>query len=421
MGLEVPTLTVVGDVYQLVWPESGIEMTMDRLAESKDGIQSEITVALTFGPTPGLLHYAKLNLLSTQTRGTLVKTLSSRSSIVDWGTALEQACLLVVSRYRTGEPVIDLREVDLTQATRWRIRPFVEDAAATILFADGGSGKSLFALALGVTQATGHPVLGELIGEPGAVLYLDWEADEVTHAERLAAVVEGAKIREGVLPVLYRRMVASLKEAAPYVRRDIAQHHVKLVIVDSLGAAKGGEPEGADSSIALFSAARSFGVPWIGIDHVTKAASSPTSGKGRPYGSTYTHNLARLTWSLEQADEQTDTGFAVALTNHKRNNGRTLPRQAYRITMANYPESERLQCVHFEPVNIKTETGLVEKLPLHERILAHLQRRPLPVTYAELYEQFPGEDKAVIRSRMNDLKNKGKVIQVPGERWGLIG
>jgi hypothetical protein len=89
------------------------------------------------------------------------------------------------------------------------------------------------------------------------------------------------------------------------------------VIVDSLGAAKAGEPEGAESSIALFTAARSFGVPWIGIDHISKATSNPTSGKGRPYGSTYTHNLARLTWSLEQAEEQEADGFAVVLTNHK--------------------------------------------------------------------------------------------------------
>lgn len=417
MSIERPELTVVGDVYQFAWPQTGVEITLDRLTEAKDGITAEITASVNLGATPGLLHYARLNLLSTQTRATVAKALSGRLDTVDWGAALEQVCLMTVSRYRTGEPVIDLREVNLEQANRWRIRPFVEDDAATILFADGGVGKSLFALALGVTQATGRSVLGELIGDPGPVLYLDWEADEVTHAERLAAICAGGGIYDGLHAVLYRRMVASLKESAPYVRRDIAQHGVKLVIVDSLGAAKGGEPEGADSSIALFSAARSFGTPWIGIDHITKSATSPTSGKGRPYGSTYTHNLARLTWSLEQADEQTAEGFAVALTNHKRNNGRLLQRQAFRVTLENVPGTDRLLCVQYQAIDVRREASLSNKLPLADRILAALLRGAR--SNQELYEELPEEGEASIRARVKELRERGKVIQLQDHRWGL--
>ncbi len=418
MSIEVPTLTVVGDVYQFCWPVTGVEMTIDRLSEAKEGLQSEVTVAQTLGDTPGLLHYARLNLLSTTTRASLVKALGARAEGIDWAAALEQACLLTVSRYRLGEPVIDLRTVDLNGGTHWRIRPFVEEAAATILFADGGTGKSLFGLALGVTQATGEPVLGELSGDKGPVLYLDWEADEDTHAERLAAICAGAQLTEPPA-IYYRRMTASLKESVPYVRRDIAQLGIKLVIVDSLGAAKGGEPEGADSSIALFGAARSFGTPWIGIDHITKAASSPTSGKGRPYGSTYTHNLARLTWSLEQADEQNADGFAVALTNHKRNNGRLLPRQGYQVTLDVEDATDRLRCVHFKPIDAKKDAGLASKLPLGERIVAALNRGAR--SNQELYEEFPTEDSAVIRARLKDLRDKGRVIAVPDDRWGLVG
>jgi hypothetical protein len=113
MSIERPELVVVGDVYQFIWPVTGIEMTMDRIQEAKDGIQTEITIARTLGGGSGLLHYARLNLLSTVTRGQLVKTLHARADDIDWTGALEQACLLAVSRYRTGEPVIDLREVNL--------------------------------------------------------------------------------------------------------------------------------------------------------------------------------------------------------------------------------------------------------------------------------------------------------------------
>jgi hypothetical protein len=418
MSIEPPELLVVGDVYRFLWPVTGIEITMDRMAEAKEGIQTEITIARTLGVVPGLLHYARLNLLSTQTRALLVKALTIRADDIDWTAALEQACLMAVNRYRTGDPVVDLRLVNLNSTTRWRIRPFVEDNAATILFADGGTGKSFFALAMGVTQATGTPVLGELDGKPGPVLYLDWEADEGTHAERLAAITLGADLQDPPA-IYYRRMVASLKESAPYVRKDIAQLGIQLVIVDSLGAAKGGEPEGADSSIALFTAARSFGVPWIGIDHITKATTNPTSGKGRPYGSTYTHNLARLTWSLEQAEEQQADGFAVVLTNHKRNNGRQLPRQAYSVVLETCEGSDRLRTVRFSPIDVRSNAGLVNTLPLKDRLISALNRGAR--SNKDLYQEFPDESEATIRARIKELKDHGRVIQVPGERWGLIG
>lgn len=417
--MEKPQLEVVGDVYQFRWPETGVEMTLERLTEHKDGITAEITVALTTGETPGLLHFARLNLLSTPTRAQVQKALTARVDHIAWGTALEQVCLMAVDRYRTGDPVIDLREVDLTQATRWRIRPYVEDMAATILFADGGTGKSLFGLALATTQASGKPVLGELIGEPGPVMYLDWESDESTHAERLAAICKGAGIKDAPA-IYYRRMVASLKESAPLVRKDIARLKIKLVIVDSLGAAKGSEPEGADASLGLFTAARSFGVPWIGIDHISKAQNGQvTAGRARPYGSAYTHNLARLTWSLEQADEQEPEGFAVALTNHKRNNGKLLGRKAYRVRMLTTTDGERLSSVQFAGVDVREVKELASKLPLGERILAQLLHGPL--SYADLYERFPEEKDNVIRARMKDLKDGGRVILVDATRWGATG
>lgn len=417
--MERPELTVVGDVYRFHWPQTGIEMTLDRLTEDKDGLRAELTAAILTGESPGLLHYARLNLLATSTRTQVRNVLAARAPDIDWGAALEQACLLTVSRYRTGEPVVDLREVVLDQRPRWRIRPFVEENAATIFFADGGTGKSLFALALGVTQASGCPVLGELIGRPGPVLYLDWEADEATHAERLAAICFGGGVTEPPA-IYYRRMVASLKEAAPLVRKDIAQLGIQLVIVDSLGAAKGSEPEGADASIGLFTAARSFGVPWIGIDHLSKAQNGQvTSGKARPYGSTYTHNLARLTWSLEQADEQDAEGFAVALTNHKRNNGKLLGRLAYRVSLRTASDTERLVAVCYEAGQIAAVPELASKLPLAERILARLNGSAR--SNAELYEAFPEESEAAIRARLKDLKDRGKVIQVEEGRWGRLG
>src|SRR3990172_1401019 len=113
--------------------------------------------------------------------------------------------------------------------------------------------------------------------------------------------------------------------------------------------------------MGLLNAARSLGVAWLGIDHVPKNAHD----KSKPFGSTYSHNLARVTWGVDRAQEAGEDKVVIALTNHKANNGRLAKRQAYRIHF-DITEGDVLAAVRFESCDIRDIPALTEKLPVKE-------------------------------------------------------
>jgi AAA domain-containing protein len=399
-----PELDVVGDVYRLTWP-CGIEAELDRFSEHDDALSAEVTIRSSRPPRPGLLHTARFNLMSTQARKTLASALRERDDEIDWGALIEGMCFVVRERYRNGEPAVDLRDDIERPAQRWLVEPFVEHEGATVLFADGGTGKSFIALAIAISASSEGSVIGKRHADPRPVLYLDWETSRVTAQERLDAILAGAGIRERP-PIFYRRMSASLVEAAANLRREVAERGVGLVVVDALGAARAGEPESADITIRLFNAARSLGVPWLGVDHVTKANGNDST---RPFGSTYTHNLARLTWSADKAQEEGEDTLVVALTNRKRNNGRLLPRRGYRLEFVNASRDE-LKIVRFHSADLTGVPGLSQKLPIKQRILAELGRTG-PMKIGDLAVSLEWEPRSM-SARVGELVSAEKLVRL---------
>lgn len=388
-----PEITQDPDGYHLTWP-TGIEAAVERLAEHRDELTAELTIRSTRQPRPGLLHRARANLMSSQTRRTLATALERREPDLDWQAMLEQLCFLVVERYRTGEPAVDLRESGEGTGVRWLLEPFIERSGPTVLFAAGGTGKSMLALAMAVSVASGHPIIGKLAGEGGPVLYCDWETDQGTANERMRAISAGAGLPT-LPPVFYRRCVASLMESAPEIRREIARTKAVMVVVDSFGAARGGEPESADVTIKAMNAGRSLGVPWIAVDHVTKALGNDAT---QPFGSAFTHNLARVTWSMAKGDDEAD--HVIALKMRKSNNGRFRPTMGYRVVYES-DEDGMLWSVQYHQVDPGSDPALAKSATTIQRIEGALRAGgrtrkelsedleiPLNVVTARVYEML---------------------------------
>jgi hypothetical protein len=313
--------TFLPDTYRFSWPDEGVEVLVDRLTESKSDLLAEVTVR-TAAPFPGLLRQAKFNLSSTRVRNEWIRTLSERGLEVDWYAIIEQVCTLSLRRWREGSPIIDLAQVEPREDDAYLLRPYIVEGAASGLFADGGVGKSLFALAAALTLATGQPILGVVPSRICSVLYLDWEWDQDAHAERLLALCEGAGIEVPRDRIWYRREIASINETAPSIRRQIVEKGIGLVIIDSLGFARGGEPESADLTIRTFASFRSFGVPTLFIDHIAKHSTD----RQHSFGSVYTRNSARLMWRID-AEEQDQRGTRrLGLVNTKWNRSHQKPR-----------------------------------------------------------------------------------------------
>jgi hypothetical protein len=291
------------------------------MVESRGDLTAEVTVRIS-QPFAALLRQAKFNLSATRTRSEWTRALSDRSPEIDWYAAIEQICTLSLRHWREGAAFIDLSTVEPRQEDAYMLKPYVIEGAASGVFADGGAGKSLFALAVALTVATGEPVVGVYPSRCAPVLYLDWEWDEEAHAERLQALCEGAGIDAPKGLIYYRREFASINESAPSIRRFIAEHGVGFVIVDSLGFARGGEPESAELTIKTFASIRSFAVPVLFIDHVAKN----TQDKTHSFGSVYTRNSARLMWRMDTDAQANDSSKLIGLVNTKWNRRFERPR-----------------------------------------------------------------------------------------------
>ena len=84
-----------------------------------------------------------------------------------------------------------------TPTKPWLVRDLIPDRTVTLLSGDGGVGKSLVAMQLGVATATGADWIGSL-PEAGPVLYISAEDDEDEIHRRLSDIVAatGAKLED---------------------------------------------------------------------------------------------------------------------------------------------------------------------------------------------------------------------------------
>ena len=420
-----PVKRFTGDLYAFHWPDEQVDMVLDRLHESRTGdLTAEVEVRCSRDTPKALLHHARVNLISTRSRADLIKALSNRipEREIDWSAAVEQACHYSLAQWREGEPFIDLRDVPPGEGTRFLLEPYVEHAGATVLFADGGTGKSLFGLAIAVAIASGAPVLGVRSEAVCRVAYLDWESDAETHADRRRAICAGVGISDREAPVYYRRQAASMAESAPHIRRFIAENQIGFAVIDSLGMARGGEPESADSTIRLFNAARTLGIPWLGVDHVTKNGGE---GQTRPFGSIYTHNSARLTWGLEKVEDAGNGKLILATTNHKTNNGKSLGRRGY-DTEIREDERGRMTFASYASKDIRDIPGFFDRLGQPQQI-AEVLKRNGKATAADIQRALEADGVVITAATIKTVLNRkrGSLFVDVGQRgaetlWGLL-
>lgn len=407
-----PSVTQVGDSMRFEWDkEATIEL--DRFYDARGDISAEATIYSQVAPSPGLLHHARLNLMSTQARSTLAKQLTTRVKIekVDWPALLEQLCFIAVDRYRSGEDPIDLRDVNPYAQPAWLLHPYLEYGGPTILFAEGMAGKSVLALWMGVQVVLGQ---GK---ESHEVLYLDWETNREVHAERLTAICAGMGIDKLARPpIRYRRMNSSLPQSADAVRKWIAKDKVGLVIIDSLGMAGDGPPEEAATALGLARAINSFEIPTLCIHHKRKGmpGGKGESERDRLFGSVYYVNFARLVWEMEGVKDEASSSTDVALVNVKRNNGPLLKRHALHIEFVN--KDDRMECATVRKVEMADVPAFASRVPLRDRIMSELKQGALSTS--DIADELD-VSKAQVASRLTEMRASGTVLHLPENKWGL--
>ena len=419
-----PDETFLLDSYRFLWKEGGIDVLVDRLHEEKDGLKCEMTISHSRQPAPGLLREGRFNMSSPPTRTTWVKALNERTGDkwpdVDWYFVMEYVCAKSTRRWRQGEPLLDLADVDIPTELPYVLHPLCVDGASTVLFADGASGKSLIALACELSVATGEEILpGVMPMRSGPTIHWDWEWDAESHAERLRAICNGAGISVPHGMIFYQRELISLIEAAPRMRKRVAETGAVFGVIDSLGFARGGDANSQELTTRTFAALRTLGIPVMVIDHVSKD-SKKEGGADDSFGSIYTRNSARMMWRLDAQKEEESSNFYAALVNRKAN--RKLQRTRGLNVHLETDDDERLTSITFEAADVRDIPGLNRTSSLSDQIEGIIRAQGgVPMLYRDIAECLRVEGATVTNEvvRVTLHSRKKKFVRV-GERWALV-
>ncbi|MBI2059545.1 MAG: bifunctional DNA primase/polymerase [Nitrospirae bacterium] len=310
---EPPDFSDRGGAWVFAWPEHKIEIELDGVHSENTGVHAELLVRGTGDGVPKRIHGpVRTNLSVTGTRVQLVNYLSKRLQI-GWAGMLESVAVLAIERIKTGDPVEFLNAPMTARDTRWLIDRIVTLGVPTILFGDGGTGKSLLALACAVAHQGGCGPLMDSCNTWGKAFYLDWESDSDEHKARLRQMVTD----QGLPPIGYRRCIGPLYDQRRQIKRLVGEGGYSFIVYDSAGAASGGELESAEGALKFFEAVRFIGGTSLVIAHVAKNVTQE-----KPIGSGYWHNMARATWEMKRGQAPGEDVIQVGLFNRKCNGGR---------------------------------------------------------------------------------------------------
>lgn len=386
-----PEFSVVAEGhYRLTLMTLGLMLEVKRLRWERGELFGLLSVAADFHGAQvvdGMLSVGTFNLTSPTTRNTRAKELASRAHApeIDFAHLLEELCQRTIKAEESGRPLVLLRNVQA---------PPVEDIDAisiggftilqrhpTIVFGDGGTGKST----LGLYFA------GELERRGISTLYLDWELDEFDHRLQLEKLF-GADMPD----VKYRRCDRPLIIEAENIAQQVRECGIDYVICDSVAFACDGPPESAEVAQRYFRALRQLNVGSLNLAHVTKGENSDK----RPFGSTFWFNGCRAAWYAERAEAAaTDDSIHVGLFHRKFNLGRTRPAIGFEIQFGDR--------ITVTSANVADNEQLAGKLPLSQRMFQALRRGPM--TLAALAEETGGSVETLDRYVRRHAKSYTRV------------
>jgi hypothetical protein len=294
--------------------------------------------------------------------------------------------------------------------------------------------KSLFGLMVAFVfqlPLVDNPLGLTLPNGGGRVLWLDYEADHTQVKRQWTAIHRGFKpliekdlkahnfkdedINDVEMPLMYKRMKLPLVELVETLKPEMKANKIKLVIVDSLGPAAGGDLYAPQPALAFNQALRALDVTSLTIAH-------PAKGMGDQkqksiFGSVYFSTLARSIWIAErnEVEDIPDEG-TVTLSHVNTNLSELHAPLGYRYFFDNV--NNTISVTRLTPDQIQ-ETSLRKNLSYSQQV--EYEWRYGPKTFKELSEGTGIEEKVVRATvyRMEKNTHAKKYQPKDGlDQWG---
>lgn len=295
-------ITETPDGYDIRVPYGG-DIVVFRFEDIEVGARSvDVNVDIFYARRPEHKYQCRQNLRSESQKESIVRALQTFFNESDkhgWMNLITKAWSRLITHIKTRITAILVMEpLPARSKNLYAIHPIIANDGLTIHFGMGGSGKSYLMALFALLTATGKR-FGELHAvDPGAVVYLDYEASRAKLNFRLKGLLNGfnMEINPDDLPIYYINGAGvPLKMLVPIIRREVNKHEANLLIIDSVGQAAGSDLISQETVSSFANAVDKIGTrACVALAHVTKE-----EGTKYPFGSVYWHNTPRLTWFVK--------------------------------------------------------------------------------------------------------------------------
>lgn len=387
------------------WAEPDIRVELSKI--DRKGTRAYAKMRVWTGKR-GMIYMASVSLYDQRSRKEIIDYLMQQHPLADWNSILHQIAATVDSHSEKPGVTIDLARHVPKSDSPYLIFPLVRQNQSTVLYADGGSGKSTFALAVAATGATQQsfiPGISNTAGRPIKTLYLDWEADDDDVASMLKEISRGAELKIPADHIHYQSVSGAFIDHVDELVEIIVAEDIELIIVDSLVASAGGDVTDAEAARLFHNAVRSLNVASIAITHTNKADTL--------FGSRFFWNLARQVFRLKSISEP-ESNPVIGLYHEKSNRSKLIAPVAYDVQYGN-PESDNA-FIKYVAQDIQTVPELAKGTGLRERLIGLMRNGSMTV---EQLADRTGTDGTQILATMERMS--GTFVRVGGtsNAWTL--
>ena len=388
-------------IYKFYWEDDNIGITVSRIKTHKDArVTGEILVeqgqSIIYPPT-------QLNFTSSRTLSTIINSLDKIDDKTDWSGIIRSLAYHILERCRAGEPVKELWTSDEIKPPEYLLYPILMKGIPTVIYGEKGVYKTGLALALSVClQLPWHDNPLGLVtpDEPIETLLLDWEAEEDIVKWQLKCLQEGMRLPPFALH--YRRCALPLVDDIDQIQEHIAKISAKVIVIDSIAPAVGGDLKEASSALMFHNALRKLKVTSLLIGQTTKE-----DGK-KLFGSVFFEYMSRSIWELKKIEGIEEGEMNLALFHRNVNYSNLFQPLGFNIKF-----NGNCIAIKEQPIDL---TQFMDSISAGMKICEALKGGAK--TPKELQE-ITNENYHAVYMALVRLRDQGKAVKV-NDKWGLL-
>ena len=397
--------------YLITWEEYNLTIKVSRLDVHKDGhVTAFIKISLKDkDKTFTLLPAAQINLSAPRTRSELANTLTEKNSTIPWRDVIDYLCREIQEKAWVGEPGETIEVTDETELERptYLLEPVIMQGVPTVIFGEKGVHKTILSLLFSICiylPWIENPFELKTNAHKSVVAMLDWESDKKLTMYNVQRLLKGHNLTYYQLN--YRRCKLPLADDIDQIAAFLDDKECDTIMIDSLGAACGGDLMKADIALRFFEALRSLNRTSLLIAQTSKNEEGKKTIFGSTYFGYYSRNIFELKKSVDALDKDETK---VALFHTEGNYSGKYDPIGFRLNFT--PETIK---VTREPV---TYGEFLEKINRQQQLLEILKDGPLKnEQIADKLQISQGN----VRATTKRLSDKKKIVKTENGAWGLL-